>query len=67
MERLTLKEISKQEFDKQATPLFQVFDQATRKRLKRIVRDDMVLPVLGHADQEWRAFNKENGAAPQDA
>jgi hypothetical protein len=66
MERLTLNEISEKEFDKQATPLFQVFDQATRKRLKCIVRDEMVLPVLGQAGQEWNAFDKDNSAEAQD-
>jgi hypothetical protein len=40
-------------------PLFQVFDDRTRKRLNRIIRDEMVLPVLDQVDREWRAYEEE--------
>jgi hypothetical protein len=67
MERLALGEISEPDFDKHTTPLFQVFDQKTRQRLNRTIREEMILPVLEREDEAWRELDREKGCATEDS
>jgi hypothetical protein len=67
MERLVLGEISEPDFDKHATPLFQLFNQKTRHMLNRAIREDMIFPVLGREDEAWKELDREKGFETKDS
>jgi hypothetical protein len=46
MEQLWTENITAHEFDKRAKPIFQVFDERTRKKLNNIMATKMILPRL---------------------
>ncbi|CAG5165687.1 uncharacterized protein ALTATR162_LOCUS6826 [Alternaria atra] len=46
MEQLSTENITAHEFDKRAKPIFQVFDERTRKKLNNIMATKMILPRL---------------------